>query len=269
MIKRGYAVLAAVLVVMAALVPVAGASAATTCPAALVIGLHGAGEGPSSTEPSAYSKTITADFNAFSAEVKKLPNDGTSHSATLHWFKYPTVPYSDLTSVPGMVKTVGTVRTTAASLYSYVSSQAAACPGTHIAVAGYSLGSWVINFALETHYYMAGLLDLVLLQGDPCWSNTGDGSEGLAQRAQSLTTVQLGCMPAGTYPYIGFANPYTAQALCVNNDPVCGEGYNLLTTNQQLSKAIACGKSTSCPHFNYWDDGAAAYGGKWLADYIF
>jgi Putative serine esterase (DUF676) len=126
------------------------------------------------------------------AEVKKLPNDGTSHSYRLQWFAYPTVPRSDLASEPGLLKTVGTVDTVATQLYNYISGQAAACPATLISVVGYSLGAWVINAALTQHYYTAGLLNLVLPEGDLCWSNTGDGSAGLAQRAQEAGTP-LGC----------------------------------------------------------------------------
>ena len=221
--KHWYAVLAAVLVVVAALVPAASASASTSCPAALVIGLHGANEGPSSPTGTNKSATIGAVFTAFTNEVKKLPNDGTSHSANLHWFPYPVVSYKDLTSPAGLGKAVVTVAAAAGQLYKYVSQQAAACPGTHIAIAGYSMGAWVINYALTNYYYMAGLFDLALFMGDPCWDHVGDGSQGLAQRAEQTTHAQLGCM-GDTYPYIGFANPYTAQALCYNDDPICGEG---------------------------------------------
>lgn len=246
----------------------AAARQAPSCPEALIIGLHGAGEGPSPTD-SQKSATIQATFNAFKAEVKKLPNDGTSHSYRLQWFGYPTVPYSDLTSLSGLGKTVGTVGTVATQLYNYISGQAATCPATHISVVGFSLGAWVINVALTQHYYMAGLLNLVLLEGDPCWSHTGDGSAGLAQRVQEARLLQLGCLAADTYPYLTFANPFTAQSLCVNKDPICGEGYSAFTLYQQLTAAKNCSPSNGCPHFDYPSDGAAAEGGRWLADYAF
>jgi hypothetical protein len=239
---------------------------APSCPEALIIGLHGVAEGPSPTD-SQKSSTIQATFNAFQAEVKKLPNDGTSHSYRLQWFAYPTVPRSDLASLSGLLKAVGTVDTAAAQLYNYISGQVAACPATHISLAGYSMGAWVINAALTQHYYTAGLINLALLEGDPCWSHTGDGSAGLAQRAQEARQP-LGCLGADTYPYLtGFANPFTAQSLCVNKDPICGEGYTAFTLIQQFAAAKNC--SNGCSHLAYPTDGAAAYGGRWLADYAF
>ena len=132
---------------------------------------------------------------------------------------------------------------------------------------GYSLGAWIINASLTQHYYTAGLLNLVLPEGDPCWSNTGDGSAGLAQRAQEAG-APLGCLGADTYPYLtGFANPFTAQSLCGNKDPICGEGYTAFTLIQQFATAKNC--SNGCTHFAYPTDGVAAYGGRWLADHAF
>jgi hypothetical protein len=242
---------------------------ASSCPRALIIGLHGVGEGPSANAPKAKkSPTIQATFKAFAAEVKKLPNDGTDHSYRLQWFAWPTVPRSDLNSLSGLRKTVGTVDTAAAQLYNYISGQVAACSDTLVSVVGFSLGAGVINAALTQQYYMAALVNLVLLEGDPCWSNTGDGSAGLAQRAQEAGTP-LGCMGADTYPYLTFANPFTAQSLCVNKDPICGEGYTAFTLPQQFNAAENCSPSKHCPHFAYPTDGAAAYGGRWLADYAF
>lgn len=238
---------------------------ASSCPRALIIGLHGVAEGPSPTD-SAKSKTIAEVFTAFAAEVKKLPNDGTDHSFRPQWFAYPTVPRSDFNSLPGLHDAASTVGTAATQLYNYVSGQAAACPDTLISVVGYSMGAWVINVALTQHYYMAGLLHLVQLEGDPCWSNTGDGSAGLAQRAQEIG-VSMGCLGADTYPYLSFANPFTSQSLCYGSDPICGEGYSALTLAQQITAAINCGNG--CAHYLYYKDGAADEGGRWLADYAF
>lgn len=238
-----------------------------SCPRVVLIGLHGITEGPSPIN-SQKSPTIQATFTAFANEVKKLPNDGTSHSYRLQWFAYPTVPRSDFNSYPGLQNAVSVVGTTATQLYNYVSGQVDACSGTLVSVVGYSLGAWVINVALTQHYYMAGLLNLAAMEGDPCWSNTRDGSAGLAQRAQEAR-VQLGCLNTDTYPYLTFANPYTAQSVCVPKDPVCGEGFNLLTAAQQFTKATSCTTADHCPHFAYPADGAAGYIGKWLADNAF
>jgi hypothetical protein len=243
----------------------ATAPQASSCPRALIIGLHGVAEGPSPTD-SQKSKTIQAAFTAFAAEVKKLPNDGTSHSKRLQWFAYPTVPRSDFNSLPGLHDAASTVATAATQLYNYISGQATACPDTLISAVGYSMGAWVINVALTQHYYMAALLNLVQLEGDPCWSNTGDGSAGLAQRAQEAG-ASMGCLGADTYPYLSFANPFTSQSLCYSNDPICGEGYTALTLPQQITAAINCGNG--CSHYLYYKDGAAAEGGRWLADYAF
>src|SRR5579859_2199611 len=70
------------------------AGQALSCPRVVLIGLHGITEGPSPTV-SQKSPTIQATFTAFANEVKKLPNDGTSHAYRLQWFGYPTVPRSD------------------------------------------------------------------------------------------------------------------------------------------------------------------------------
>ena len=158
------------------------------------------------------------------------------------------------------------VSTTATQLYNYVSGQVDACSNTLVSVVGFSMGAWIINFALTHDYYMAALLNLAAMEGDPCWSNTGDGSAGLTQRAQEAG-VQLGCLTA--YPYLTFANPYTAEAVCAPKDPVCGEGYNLLTLGQQLYDAGKCSTTDGCSHLTYPKNGAAAFLGKWLADYAF
>jgi hypothetical protein len=121
----------------------AAAQQAPSCPRALIIGLYGTGEGPSANDPKGKkSATIQAEFHAFAAEVQKLPNDGTSHSYRLQWFAYPTVPESDLTSLPGLLKTEGTIATAATQLYNYISGQAAACAdNTLISVVGFSMGA--------------------------------------------------------------------------------------------------------------------------------
>lgn len=269
------------LAVAALLVPVfavsepasATAEKAPSCPRVLVIGLHGAGEGPSANEPKAKkSPTIQTTFKAFENEVKKLPNDGTSHDYQLKWFSYPTVPGGDLHSVKGLKNAVHTIANTATKLYDYVASRVDPCASrgtnTLVSVVGYSMGAWVINVALTNHYYMAGLLNLVLLEGDPCWSKLSDQSAGLTQRAQEAR-VQLGCLSADVYPDFGFATPYYPRALCASKDPVCGEGFSVLTLKQQLDAAKKCSPSNGCPHFAYPKDGEAAKGGKWLADYAF
>jgi hypothetical protein len=264
------AVLAVSVPLTAAALPASASGAsgqALSCPRVVLIGLHGITEGPSPTV-SQKSPTIQATFTAFANEVKKLPNDGTSHTYRLQWFAYPTVPRSDFNSYSGLQNAVSVVGTTATQLYNYVSGQVAGCSGTLVSVVGFSMGAWVVNVALTQHYYMAGLLNLAAMEGDPCWSNTGDGSAGLAQRAQEAR-VQLGCLNADTYPHLTFANPYTAQSVCVPKDPVCGEGFNLLTLAQQFTAAQNCTKTNGCPHFAYPKDGAAAYTGKWLADNAF
>jgi hypothetical protein len=278
MLLRRILTLGAVLAVLAVSVPLAAATLpanaseaagqALSCPRVVLIGLHGITEGPSTTV-SQKSPTIQATFTAFANEVKKLPNDGTSHAYRLQWFGYPTVPRSDFNgSYSGLRNALSVVGTTATQLYNYVSGQVDACSGTLVSVVGFSMGAWVINVALTQHYYMAALLNLAAMEGDPCWSNTGDGSAGLAQRAQEAR-VQLGCLNADSYPYLTFANPYTAFSVCVPKDPVCGERFNLLTVAQQRTAANNCTKTDGCPHFAYPTDGAAAYIGKWLADNAF
>lgn len=247
---------------------------AVSCPRVVLIGVHGIEEGPSPTavpqgDP-AQSPTIQATFTAFSKEVGKLPNDGTSHSYLLHWVSYPVLPRSDFTSYTGLRTAMGVLGAAATKVYNYVASEVDNCPGTLVSAVGFSAGAWIINIALTQHYYMAGLLNLAAMEGDPCWSNTSDGTAGLAQRAQEIG-FHFGCLDSATYPYLTFANPYTAQSVCMPNDPVCGEGYspNLVSIAQQLLAAGHCSKANGCPHYNYPKGGAAAYVGKWLADYAF
>jgi Cutinase len=231
------------------------AAASAACPAAEIIGVHGTGEGPSSTD-STDSPEIKATFAAFAADEQKL----NEHGARLEYYSYPTVSFSDY--LPANWPTLGaTIDDDAAQLETELKSFSSSCPDTPISLVGYSLGALLINDMLGSYDNEWNHIDAVELYGDPCWYNPHGGYRGLAQYA-AAAGIRLGCFPQKAYPYrlvspAGF--PFAVQSLCISGDPICGQGWPPQAIGGQIIAATLC-PLDRCPHLDYSgvsaDDGA-------------
>lgn len=180
--------------VPAAPVPAAQAVAlagSAGCPAAEMIGVHGTGEGPSTTDGHD-SPEIKATFSAFTADERKLGEYG----AQLDYYPYPTASFADYlpTNWPELATTI---RDYASELGAALESFTSACPATPISLVGYSLGALLINNMLSSYHSEWSYIDAVELYGDPCWYNPRRDYRGLAQYAAKLG-FRLGCFP-GTH----------------------------------------------------------------------
>jgi hypothetical protein len=237
-----------------------------TCPAALVVGLHGVSEGPSPTI-SKVSVTISDTFSAFKTAAALLHRRGESVDA----YAYDTFPVSAfaakdkkhlLLALNDLVKKVDQ---TALGLETQLKAISTACPSTSISLVGYSMGAWIVNDMLSSYTAEWPHIKAVVLYGDPCWRNKSGSYIGLARYEPDI-----GCMAAASYPLPVSKAPFRATSLCLTADPVCGEG--LANIVDQLAGVQSCLKG-KCQHFSYGDGfpekGGAVNGGKYLAKYAF
>jgi Cutinase len=220
----------------------AGLTPATTsadCPPAEIIGVHGTGEGPSSTDRTD-SPEIKATFNAFATDEQKLGE----HGARPEYYAYPTVSFAAYLPVnwPTLRNIIGNYARQLGAELEHVSYF---CPDTPISLVGYSLGAMLINDMLSSYRNEWNHLDAVEFYGDPCWYNPNRDYRGLAQYATSAG-FRLGCFPENAYPY-PLVSPdgfhFLVQSLCNNKDPVCGRGWPLYEIDGQII-AQGWGQST-------------------------
>lgn len=233
----------AVPIARAALIPV---MASAGCPAAEIIGVHGTGEGPSSTNGTD-SPEIRATFSAFTADERKLGE----HSARLEYFAYPTYSFAAYLPVnwPALRIIIGSY---ARALEADLEHFSRSCPGTPVSLVGYSFGALLINDMLTSDSNEWNFLAAVELYGDPCWSDPHRDYRGLAQYA-AATGLRLGCFSGHAYPY-PLAHPdglhFLVQSLCNNKDPICGRGWPLYEIDGQIIAAALCAVY-NCPHRSY------------------
>jgi Cutinase len=129
------------------------------------------------------------------------------------------------------------------------------CPTQSIVLVGYSLGAWVVNDWLSKNSDVWPNIRAVELYGDPLWHRSGhDASSGqdydYAGLAAGLVTPDpYSNTPTG--PGVGISNRW--QSWCLQNDPVCGEGYSIVDLVHQASDAKAC-LDTNCEHLKYTKD---------------
>lgn len=242
----------------APLVPVA---ASAGCPAAEIVGVHGTGEGPSSTNGT-YSPEIKATFAALADDERKLGE----HGAHLDYFAYPTVTFAEYLPVRWLALRT-TIHYYAGQLEAELEAFSRSCPDTPISLAGYSLGALLIESMLSSHRSEQGSIDAVELYGDPCWYNPHGNYRGLARYA-ATADLQLGCFPEDAYPLVSPTGSHVAvQSLCISGDPICGQGWPAYEIGGQVIAAALCGLD-KCPHLSY-SVASAADGADFLAGHAF
>jgi hypothetical protein len=244
----------------AALIPT---TAPAGCPAAEIIGVHGTGEGPSSTNGTD-SPEIKATFGAFATDEQKLGE----HGARLEYYAYPTVSFAAYLPVdwPTLRNIIDNY---ARQLEAELEHFSHSCPDTPISLVGYSLGALLINDMLTSYSNEWNYLDAVEFYGDPCWYNPHRDYRGLAQYAASAG-FRLGCFPENAYPY-PLVSPdgfhFLVRSLCNNKDPVCGRGWPLYEIDGQIIAAALCAVY-NCPHRSYVGT-TIKYGAEFLAENAF
>jgi len=211
------------------------------CSTPVFFGLHGMGEGPSSTV-----KAISPEITGFDA-AQNLISGAVLNAPVSYTTVYPSA--WDVLALANLGPLTNAVNAGESALQSDVASWTAGCKLSQLKIAliGYSMGAWVINKWLKDHPGEWILIRAVVFYGDPCWKYGPD--QGLAR----LYGV-AGCSPANNYPYPAptgvLTVPFKVQSLCAYHDPVCGGGY---ASNKaiQLSAAEHCTNANSCPHLQY------------------
>lgn len=242
----------------AALIP-----ASAGCPVAEIVGVHGTGEGPSSTNGTV-SPEIKATFSAFATDEQKLGE----HGARLEYYAYPTVSFAAYLPVnwPTLRNIIGSY---ARQLEAELEHFSRSCPDTPISLDGYSLGALLINDMLTSYRNEWNYLDAVEFYGDPCWYNPRRDYRGLAQYAAAVG-LRMGCFSDNAYPYPP-ASPdgfhFLVQSLCNNKDPICGRGWPLYEIDGQIIAAALCAVY-NCPHRSYVGT-TIKYGAEFLAENAF
>ena len=234
----------------------------SSCPTALVVGVHGVGEGPSPTI-SAVSTTLQDTYNAFVTAAKQQGHTGENFDP----INYRTVTVSDFGTSAGIKGVLTTVESVAGGLNTTLTGITTACPHMSVSLAGYSLGAWIINYMLITYHQLWPHINSVVYYGDPCWYNSSGGYTGLAQQFAG------GCASKSTYPYPASSKPFPIQSWCANKDPICGQGYSPILPSNQLSAAKNCTTNNGCTHLSYVvgypNSGATVNGGRFLESHAF
>ncbi len=242
----------------AVLVPVA---ASAGCPAAEIIGVHGTGEGPSSTD-GIDSPEIKATFAVFADDEQRLGE----HGARMDYFAYPTVTFAEYLPVSWLVLRT-TIHDYAGELEAELEAFNRSCPDTPISLVGSSLGALLIDSMLSSYSGTWGFIDAVELYGDPCWYNPHGNYRGLARYA-ATAGLRLGCFPEDSYPLVSPAGSHFAvESLCISGDPICGQGWPTYGIGGQIIAAALCGLD-KCPHLSY-SVASAGDGADFLAEHAF
>jgi hypothetical protein len=237
----------------------------TSCPAAIIIGVHGVGEGPSSSM-SAVSATLQDTYGAFTVAANRQGQPVESFNP----INYRTVSVSDFgTAAKIKAVVLPTVKNVAGSLSTTLTGITRACPNMSVSLVGYSLGAWIINYMLITHQQLWPHINSVAYYGDPCWYNPSGKYTGLAQRVTSW------CAPESTYPYPSSQAQFSVKSWCNNLDPICGQGYasSYSGIKAQFHAALNCTTSDGCTHLDYTsgypDSGPTVSGGQFLESHAF
>lgn len=268
--RRSWSVLS-VLSLVALAVPATlaatAAPASAACPVAIVIGLHGVGERPSSSN----SSTITHTFSSFQAAAAAAGEPSSSY--ILDPFTYPVVPVRDFESAAGLKNLSATLDSTQLALVTQVIDLRTACPTSAIELAGYSLGAWIIHMALD-NVTLWNDIRAAVYYGDPCWYNSSGGYIGLVRFASATNDdTTLGCPPESVYPYEDQPPPFPVQSWCAYHDPICGQGlspsFSPANIIHRFSLARNCSTRDGCTHFSYAGSEATTDGGRFLAQEAF
>jgi hypothetical protein len=243
--------------------------AATPCRAHF-LGLHGLGEDQT-------SKTITTTLDAVRSWAADHHHpgevDGESLRTPTHTVLDLANPANLVTVVHGQISESLTVLDLKIEELKATDTASHCTGGSRFVLAGYSEGAWIVDQYLAQYgEYLAqhpGASEWVrgvALYGDPQWRH-GYGTlwPFSAVYGQGMTRWVLGgrYQIPGAYPALN-----SVQSICINQDPVCGEGYSaLLAQNGQDAAAAACTVVT-CPHYGY-TDAPARTGGSFLGWMLF
>jgi len=240
---------------------VCATSGAGACPTALVVAVHGVGEGPSSTKP--VSTTLKYTYGAFTSAADRQGRTGEYFDP----INYTTVPVSDFGTTAGLKHVFTTVQDVASGLNTTLTGLTSACPAMSISLAGYSLGAWIINYLLITYHGLWPTISSVTYYGDPCWYSPSQGYEGLARKFVG------GCADKATYPYPARTTSLRIRSWCLAKDPICGRGYDSLQPVKQLLAAKNCTTGNGCSHYDYKNgypsSGPTVEGGDFLESHAF
>jgi len=239
-------------------------ASAKCSPVAVVFGLHGMGEGPSSTVGNE-----SPELSHFKSDLK--------HYAKVR-FNFISVPYPttagsawgsgnfETSILPGVIEGVANLQ---AAISTYTSET---CPAgqDQINLVGYSEGAWVINAWIISHPSEWKQISSVMLYGDPCFTDEDFLDEGLVR----LFGQGDGCMPELSYPYpLPVGNPTTmlVKSYSLPLDPVAGENYlgavSTASAAVQLVGAVTCSTATHCTHLDYPNSNLLSEGAEQMADW--
>jgi len=216
--------------------------ASSTCDSSPVFfGLHGMGEGPSST-----IRTISPELESFDKDQNAI-----SGAVLNHPVSYPTV---DAQKWRSLLRTGSALLQGENNLQREIRSYTKGCSAAKdkIALVGYSMGAWVVNAWIMDHPKEWDMIRAVVLYGDPCYRGD-DLNEGLAR----LFAYGIGCMPSSDYPYPAARAhvPFQVKTYSLAHDPVSGEdwhgGLGIPWKTAQLVAAIRCTKKSTCSHLDY------------------
>jgi hypothetical protein len=238
--------------------PASAATASGSCDITPVFfGLHGMGEGPSST-----NSTISPEISSFDNAQNHI--SGAVLSVPV---PYPTVNPDDWRVV---LDGADAIRQGQANLQAKIKSHTAGCTPAQskVALVGYSMGAWVINsWIINRHYrHEWSKIKAVVLYGDPCYVKGSD--QGLARRIFAGAR----CMPARDYPFPkrggADAVPFDVETWTASDDPVAGVGWGDKTADEQLQAAKRCTDKKTCTHLMYTDSTAIKQGAKFVVSLL-
>jgi hypothetical protein len=247
---------AALLLVTIGALPATAAAASATCDTTpIFFGLHGMGEGPSSTNP-----VLSPEIQSFD----KAQND-ISGAVLSSPVAYPTVNASEWPAVL-VLHSIDAILEGETNLQAAIKAHTAGCTSAQdkVALVGYSMGAWVINsWILNRHYqHEWSMIRAVVLYGDPCWVKGED--QGLARRI----AAGWRCLPAADYPFPKpggeSAVPFGMESWVASDDPVAGVGWGGKTADDQLKAAENCTDPKTCTHLMYPGSTAIVQGAQFV-----
>jgi Cutinase/Fibronectin type III domain len=245
-----------------------GTPAPKSCPTVL-LGLHGMGEGPSSTMRPDISNEVESTFvffKAIAANAHKFsPGDYQVQDVS-----YPTTGFAELDNPILMRTIVSDVVVGAKALDTAVQHYTSLCRTSHFELVGYSEGAWVIDYWLHFHPQARNLVKAVQLYGDPNYYEIYQRDRHGVHAYRGLS--RLAHLTFGWYgpPYPDPNAGYPVKTACIAKDPVCGKGYmdSFTAHSRQFGAAAFC-KITNCNHLDYVVDGYTKRGAAFLARYAF
>ena len=239
---------------------------------AFFLGMHGMGEGPSTTHPNV-SVTIAETRDVFLRDMEEKYHK-VAYGGVL---AYPSVSFVDWSQGPPILAALAAEKAGEDVLKDAIDNQTCADP--KFVLAGYSMGAWVVgNFLVNNPSYVPRI-KAVMLYGDPNRYRYPEGKTKGKTYYQGL--VQWwNARPTKDYP----VSPDRTLSICLDKDPLCGEGYpntvgssrHDITKGSQTRDSALC-VTTKCEHLKYIRDkpdtkeqdgyGLTDLGGRFLAEF--